>query len=158
MPATPPGRISRRRSVISFERARTGDIRSRDAAGGNIYHGADADGLLSFLRDYVFLDEQRREIRQAEVDDTTAALRRSIERLADELELYQHSGRQRREVADARQRRIELWLIVLTLAWVVGGGLLVWVLVSQLGQAGALERLWAGALAALAWAWGGADG
>ena len=69
---------SRRRAVVSFERAQLGDVATHDSAGGNIeYHGADAAAVVSEALGIVkdtFLDDQKRELRQAQVDAALAAL------------------------------------------------------------------------------------
>ena len=71
--------------------SQTGDVQTGDVAGRDVHHGADADGLLAFLRDYVFLDEQRREERQAHLD-------KRLDRILDEVRLYRRATAERLDV------------------------------------------------------------
>lgn len=66
---------------MGLEGAQLGDARLGDVAGGDIYQGAHADGLVELLRyqidkdsQYRLLDLKAREIRQDELDKQMAAI------------------------------------------------------------------------------------
>jgi hypothetical protein len=69
------------RPQVGLEGAQLGDARLGDVAGGDIYQGARADGLVELLRyqidkdsQYRLLDLKAREIRQEELDKQMAAI------------------------------------------------------------------------------------
>lgn len=90
----PPGRYSRRRAVLSFDRAQLADVSTRDSAGGNIIHeGADpaiiARALAetqSFLKQYVFEMDQRRETVLKEVQRELKGMRSDTDVVRDSVQ------------------------------------------------------------------------
>lgn len=80
---TPPSRY--RRSVLDLSRSQAGDVSTRDAAGRDIYQGADADAVLSFLRAYVFEADQRRETALKELGHELKRVRGDMQIITEAL-------------------------------------------------------------------------
>jgi hypothetical protein len=122
--------------TIDNSGGQTGDQHIGQAAGGDIHNvGADADGVLSFLREYVFRADQNREMAIKE-------LRRDLERARQDREILSDAVRtirdrvdylvaeRARDMADrhARQRRQDLWLGTLSAATLIMAGGWLWLL------------------------------
>lgn len=171
-------RISRRRAALSFDQAQLGDVRARDAAGGDIVHaGADPDGVLSFFREYVFSADQRRETAIKDVSHELGMVRGDMGVITDALRALRDRANDedreresRRGELDATlgeltealtaladdqaivrrdQRRLFLAILGLAALWLVGLAVLA-LLIYDRYAALALLRYWLGAGAALA--------
>lgn len=82
---TPPSRY--RRSAVDLTGSQSGDHQSRDAAGGDIYQGADPGDVFDLVR-YLWEDRQQRDVRRAELDAALSDMR-------DQIELYRITLSQR---------------------------------------------------------------
>ncbi len=162
----PPGRYSRKRAVLSFDRAQLADVSTRDSAGGNITHGADPillaralGEMQQFLRDYTFNVDQGRETALKEIrhelkllrgdrDVLTGTLNTLRDRVDDLVNDRERERVERRE----RQAVLNWWLggICLCIAFLAGAvAWLAWRAVAPPVDAAALLRLALGGGAAL---------
>ena len=136
--------MSRRRAALDFSASQTGDVRTRDAVGGNVSHGVDPVATLNLMQ-HIFDSLQQQ---QAHYDE----LERQIDRIRDAVELYRESQRQHVARIDGVLQSIIYWCIGLIAAWIVGFGLLVWLIVDS-AVALSLAGIVAGAGTATAALW-----
>jgi hypothetical protein len=131
------------RRNLDFSAAQTGDVSSRDAAGGNIYHsGADPERVFDLVR-FLFEDRQERDVRREQLDHTLQDIR-------DTIELYRMATTARIEAVAKWQRRLTWAVCALVVLWLLGL-LVLALLIYDRYAAAALVRLWLGAGAALAY-------
>lgn len=157
----PPGRYSRKRAVLSFDRAQLGDLSNRDSAGGDI-NQVDPRVLSTILQ---FLEGDRHS------RDLFAA---SIEYLGNQLDAHElmQTRRNEADVQERAQRREELdaalaelhrgqriarrWLAGITGVLAAVLAAVVWLLWRELGPPPfALFRLALGGALALVGYWRG---
>jgi hypothetical protein len=154
--------MGRRRPVIDFGGAQMGDPAFRDAVGGNIQHGAEF-AQVARLIEYMLADKAEREARelaeQAERRQRQAELDREFQRQRDVAELYRVTADQRYATLQQTSAHIsdQLRVVVavcvgLGLMWLLGFGLLIWLLVDSATAISALKIL-AGTVMASAAAW-----
>jgi hypothetical protein len=168
----PPGRYSRKRAAVDFGGAQLADVSTRDSAGGNIIHeGADpaiiARALAetqSFLKQYVFEMDQRRETVLKEVQreirgvrSDADVIRDSVQKMHVRLNTLVTDNERDLVTRHARQRILNWWLgvilgfvilLALAVAW------LAWRELHPPIDVAALLRLWlGGALALVAKLW-----
>lgn len=102
---------TRRRSALDLSGAQTGDLTSRDSAGGDInHHGADPGAVLTFLRDYVFEADQRREVAIKEVAQEIRDARADMGIISDALRSLRERANADDREREERQRELDLQL------------------------------------------------